>query len=226
MALRKIVRIDEGLCDGCGQCIKACPEGALRIIEGKARMVDEARCDGLGACIGYCPKGAIIMEERTARPFLRILSQSGRVVTPQVLFNGSREPILQSSEPSQGSSLPNWPIQLRLMPIRAPFYDDKELLLAADCVPVAYRGMHTSLMTGRTVVIGCPKFDDPRGYAEKIGEILKWNKISGITLVHMEVPCCRGLSWAIDRAVEASGKNLPIKRLTVTINGELREERT
>lgn len=226
MELRRIISIDEGLCDGCGLCVQACAEGALRIIGGKARLLDEAYCDGLGACIGYCPKGAIIIEERAAKPFLEAYPWGCGCLNDT--HEGESSSILRSSPPrtglpTKGLNLSNWPIKLMLVPTKATYYQDREILVAADCVPFAYQDLYHSLMAGRSVVIGCPKFEDARVYAEKIGEILRWNRINGVTVVHMEVPCCHGLRWAIDRAVEASGKNLPIKRLVVTVHGELKE---
>jgi len=234
MVLRKIVKIDEELCDGCGQCIPNCAEGALQIIDGKARLVSEVYCDGLGACLGHCPRGAITIEEREADPFneaavhAHLTSQAHPTEEPalecgcpsttvQTLEGGTPTP--RTAE----SALRHWPVQLRLVPIKAPFFDDADLLVAADCVPFAYPDLHGTLLAGRSVVIGCPKFDDARGYAEKLGEILKQNDVRRVTVVHMEVPCCSGLDWIIGRAMEASGKQIPVRRHVVTVRGELQE---
>lgn len=227
MVLRKIVEIDEELCDGCGQCIPFCAEGALQIVDGKARLVGESYCDGLGACLGHCPKGAITIEEREAEQFdeeavhAHLDSQGSLVcgcpsTVVQTLEAGTPEP------PERESALRHWPVQLNLVPLEAPFFDGGDLLVVADCVPIAYPDLHGTLLSGRSVVIGCPKFDDARGYADKLGEILRRNDLRSITVVHMEVPCCSSLAWIVDRAVEASGKQIPLKRHVITVRGEMR----
>ncbi|MBS7637281.1 4Fe-4S binding protein [Candidatus Bathyarchaeota archaeon] len=226
MALRKLVRIDEDLCDGCGECLKACPEGALSIIDGKAKLLDEAYCDGLGACIGYCPKGAITIEERIAKPFQ----------DPPELINPPHRGIFQASsgieakgeerhpsQPPGKAALRNWPIKLRLVSPRAPFLNGSDLLLAADCTPFAYPPLHSFLLPERTILIGCTKFDSAEGYAKKLEEILKWNEIKEITVFHMEVPCCHGLNWAAMKAIKSSGRDIPVKRFILTLQGEIEE---
>jgi len=228
MVLRKIVRIDEDLCDGCGQCIPGCAEGALQIIDGKARLISDAYCDGLGACLGHCPQGAITIEERETDPFDEEAVKA-HLSEQQALECGCPSAAVQIVEapasppgPSGKSALRQWPVKLRLTPVTAPFFDHAHLLVAADCVPFAYPGLH-SLLAGRSVVIGCPKFDDARGYAEKLGEILRRNDVESVTVVNMEVPCCHGLRWVVDRAVEASGRRIPVRRHVVTVKGTLQE---
>jgi len=227
MATRSIVEIDEELCDGCGLCVPSCAEGALRIVDGKARLIDDVYCDGLGACLGHCPRGAITTVEREADPFseeavhehLERQMQRGGAPSADAGEPEDRPP---ETRRTRESALRNWPVQLRLVSAGAPFFDGAELLVVADCVPFAYPDLHGGLLAGRTAVVGCTKFDDARGYAEKLGEILGRNDVRGITVVNMEVPCCSGLAWAVDRAVESSGKQIPVRRGIVTVGGELR----
>ncbi len=234
MVVRKIVRIDEELCNGCGQCIPNCAEGALQIVDGKARLVSDVYCDGLGACLGHCPQGAISILEREADPFdeeavharLKMLEERGS--EKETLACGCPSSLVQDLKATApapsfgGSALRQWPVQLNLVPLEAPFFEDADLLVMADCVPVAYPNLHASLLPGRTIVIGCPKFDDALGYAEKLGEILRRNGVRSVTIAHMEVPCCSGLNWVVERAVEASGKQIPVRRHVVTVRGEMR----
>ncbi len=226
MVLRKIVRIDEELCDGCGQCIPNCAEGALQIVDGKARLVSESYCDGLGACLGLCPKGAITIEEREADPFDEEAVHA-HLANERILECGCPSTVVQTREagtpgPSaRESALRHWPVQLNLVPFEAPFFEGADLLVVADCVPIAYPDLHGTFLTGRSVVIGCPKFDDARRYADKLGEILRRNDLGSIAVVHMEVPCCSGLPWIVDGAVEASGKQIPVERHMITVRGEV-----
>lgn len=214
MVLRMIVKIDEGLCNGCGLCIPECPEGALRIVDGKARLIAEAYCDGLGACLRGCPRGAIVMEEREAEPFNE---ETMRVKTDP--HPSENRDLTKDAEVATGLS--HWPVQLRLVPIKAPFFEDADLLVTADCVPFSYPNLHERFLRGRSVIFGCPKFDDAEAYGVKLGEILKSNKIKSLTVVHMEVPCCHGLRWVVDRALEKSRMNMPVKHVVVTVKGRL-----
>ena len=208
MEIRKIVRIDEELCDGCGQCIPKCAEGALQIIDGKARLVSDNYCDGLGACLGHCPQGAIHIIEREAKAF------DEEAVHVHLTH--------KKRSPSPGtSSLRQWPVQLNLVPSKAAFFDDHDLLVIADCVPLAYPNVHGSLLSKKSVVMGCPKFDDAQGYVKKLAAILKNNNVRSITVAHMEVPCCSGLLWIVKKAIEASGKQIPFERQVITIRGEV-----
>ena len=206
---RKIVEIDETLCDGCGNCIPKCAEGALQIVNGKATIVKDIYCDGLGACLGHCPQGAITIIEREAENFDE---EAARKHVTKADVKANNKPVL-----------PQWPLKLNLVPLEAPFFEKADLLITADCAPVACSNFRGSLLPGKRIVIGCPKFDDARAYAQKLGEILKRNDIASITIAHMEVPCCSGLKWAVDKAVEVSGKQIPIKRYVITIGGEITE---
>lgn len=207
MVLRKIVHIDEALCNGCGACIPKCAEGALQIVNGKAKIVSETYCDGLGACLGQCPQGAITVIEREAEEF----------------DEKAVEKHLAGAKPSETPVKPQWPVKINLIPRQAPFFNQANLLIVADCAPVAYPDLQKNLPRKR-ILIGCPKFEDARGYAEKLQDILKLNDIASVTVVHMEVPCCSGLKWAVDKAVQGSGKQVPVKRYIMTIGGELSEQ--
>ncbi|MCW4005810.1 MAG: 4Fe-4S ferredoxin [Candidatus Bathyarchaeota archaeon] len=208
MVVRKIVNIDESLCNGCGKCIPKCVEGALQIVDGKARIIKDTYCDGLGACLGECPQGAITITEREADAF-----------SEQEVHEYLKTKKAAITQPAK----PQWPVKINLVPPKAPFYENAELLVAADCAPVAMHNFHETMLVGRRVIIGCPKFDDARAYAQKLGEILKQNNVSSIAVAHMEVPCCSGLKWAVERAVEASGKQIPVKEYEVTVGGEVHE---
>ena len=206
MVVRKIVKIDETLCTGCGKCIPKCAEGALQIVDGKARILEDVYCDGLGACIGHCPQGAIAIEEREAEDFAGAID---------IHFAELQE------ERSEKPFKPQWPVQLNLAPFEAAFYEGANLLIAADCVPVAYPAFHDAFVPGKRVMIGCPKFDDVQGYAEKLSEILKRNKVASVTVAYMEVPCCKGLEWVVDKAVEDSGRKIPVIRCEITVDGKV-----
>jgi len=210
MVIRKIVHIAEDLCNGCGQCIPKCAEGALQIVDGKARIVSETYCDGLGACIGQCPQGAITVVEREAPEF-------DEIAVKEHLAEGK----LQIN---QTQARPQWPVKLNLVPRQAPFYDQADLLIVADCAPVVYPDIQRKTLPKKRILIGCPKFEDARGYAEKLREIFMLNDIASATVVHMEVPCCSGLKWAVDKALQESGKKIPVKRCIMTIGGELNEQ--
>jgi len=248
MTTRKIVKIDEEKCTGCGLCIPNCAEGALQIVDGKARLVSEKFCDGLGACLGHCPEDAITVIEREAEDFdekavevhLHKKEETQPKPQPQPVFNGcpSSRPMhfkvneIESDREVIGSSvsmLSHWPVQLKLVPINAPYFQDADLLIAADCVPFAYPNFHQDFLKGKTVVVGCPKLDDVQFYKEKLTEIFKANSIKSITVPYMEVPCCFGLVKAIEDAIAASGKNIPLKKIKIGIRGEIKteaEERT
>ena len=213
---RKIVNINEALCNGCGNCIPKCAEGALQIVNGKAKIIKETYCDGLGACLGQCPQGAITITEREAEAF------NQAEVHEHLKNKSTAKPTATSVATSTGQK-PQWPIKLNLVPMKAPFFEGADLLLAADCVPVALKSFQETLLPGKRVVIGCPKFDDARVYAQKLTEILKQNNIASVTVVHMEVPCCTGLKWAVNKALEGSGKHVPVKEYEVKIGGDIVE---
>ncbi len=207
--VRKIVNIDENLCNGCGQCIPKCAEGALKLVNGKARIASESFCDGLGACIGQCPQDAITIVEREAEEF-----------NEEAVKNN----LAKDDAPArQALNKPQWPLKINLVSRQAAFYDHANLLVMADCAPVAYSDFCKSLLLGKRILIGCPKFEDARGYAEKLKQILELNDVDSISVVHMEVPCCSGLRWAVDKALQSSGKQIPVKRYIITIGGKLIE---
>jgi Pyruvate/2-oxoacid:ferredoxin oxidoreductase delta subunit len=248
---RQIVHIDEELCDGCGVCVPACAEGAIQIIDGKARLVSDVYCDGLGACLGECPQGAISIVERQAESFdeaavkrhLEDLDEdaprraAGRPL-PSPASGGpggcpgaavrsfASRPEAAEAGPSGHagpSRLANWPVQLKLAPVVAPFYGGARLLLAADCVPFAYAAFHEDMLAGRVLLVGCPKLDDADLYWRKLGAILQQNDVDSIEVAIMEVPCCGGLLRIVEQAIDASGKDQPVTVTRIGIHGDLLE---
>ncbi len=244
--VRQIVRIDEELCDGCGDCLPHCAEGALEIVNGKARLAADKLCDGLGACLGVCPKGAIEIIEREANEFseeavqakmaleskskLNVLPQSPVPKTSQSCPGSQArsftpESVVESSDgPASQSALSHWPVQLRLLPAQAPVLDNAVLLLAADCVPVACADFHSKLLAGKAVVLACPKFDDQGTSFEHLASIVQQSNIKEIVVAHMEVPCCTGLIRLAVEACKAAGKDVPITTVEVGIQGALMPE--
>jgi Pyruvate/2-oxoacid:ferredoxin oxidoreductase delta subunit len=212
---RKIVNIDERKCNGCGQCIPNCVEGALQIVDGKAKLVKDIYCDGLGACLGKCPQGAITVTEREADAF------DEKEVHEFQKSKGFIKPATAPTTPA-GAQKPQWPVKLDLVPVKAPFFENAHLLLTADCAPVVIKNF-PDWMTDKRVIIGCPKFNDARAYAAKLTEILRLNNIVAISVLHMEVPCCTGLKWAVNKALEGSGKQVPVKEYEVKVGGEIVE---
>jgi ferredoxin len=202
MAKRKIVKIDEAKCNGCGECIPNCQEGAIQIIDNKARLISDVFCDGLGACIGHCPWGAILIEERDAEGF------DEKKVKEHVEFSHTE------------SELRTWPVQIMLVPENAPYFDNADLLIAADCLPFAYADFHQDLLKGKVLLVGCPKLDDAKIYQEKISRVLKQNNLKSVTYAHMEVPCCFGLIAIIRQAIIESGREIPFKEVIISIKGE------
>jgi len=211
MIKRKIVNVNENLCNGCGNCIPKCAEGALQVVNGKAKIIKETYCDGLGACLGQCPQGAITITEREAEPF-------DEKEVHEYLKSTKPTSTQAASQPQK----PQWPVKLELVSPKAPFFENANLLFAADCAPIALKNFH-DLMPGKRVIIGCPKFNDARAYSQKLTEIFQQNNIASVTVVHMEVPCCTGLKWAVNKALEASGKQIPVKEFEVKIGGEIVE---
>ncbi len=239
MVSRSLVRIREEKCTGCGLCILACAEGALKIVDGKVKLIDEQYCDGLGACIGECPEGAITIEEREAKQFDERAVEEHLRAKNKVLTGHSVHPIHHSCPSTQvvrlerktrketvntpekrESMLSQWPVQLTLLPAKAPFFENADLLIAADCVPFAYANFHSDFLKDRTLVIGCPKLDDAEFYKEKLAEIFKRSDIRSVTVINMEVPCCFGLYRLVKEAVNSSGKDVLLKQETISINGE------
>ncbi len=239
---RKIIEIDEELCDGCGQCVPSCAEGALQIIDGKAKLVADVYCDGLGACLGECPTGALNIVEREAEEFdekavEEYLDTKAREETPQeaTMACGCPSSQIQSFTPSVScqeanepsvhdsavSGLSHWPVQIRLVPPSAPFLKGADLLVAADCTPVAYPNLHQHLLKAKAVMLGCTKFDDIEGYIQKFDDIFSATDIKRVTLVVMQVPCCHGLPIIIERGMEKAGKKIPVEKVVISARGEV-----
>ena len=231
---RNIVRIDEEKCNGCGQCATACAEGAIAIVEGKARLVSETYCDGLGACLGECPQGAISIEEREAAEFdaaavEKHLGDTRAQAEPATLLCGcpgtgartleTHVPAMDEPAEAAPSQLGNWPVQLHLVPVKAPYLQGARLLIAADCVPFAFADFHRHFLAGRILLVGCPKLDDAAFYRDKLAEILRENDIGSVEVAFMEVPCCFGLVQAVRSAVQESGKPIPVSLTKVSIRG-------
>lgn len=257
MTVRKIVSIDESKCNGCGLCIPNCAEGALAIIDGKAKLIKEIYCDGLGACLGHCPQDAITIIERDADEFNedaveKMLKEQGKTLNNTQnasnsgcpgstvrQFNkveshaheggcpGSRMRMIQRKETEETedvkltSKLRQWPVQLQLVPASAPFLKNADLLITADCVPFAYANYHNDFLKGKVVVVGCPKLDDSMYYAKKLQDIISVNDLESITVLRMEVPCCSGIAQAAKMGRDNSGINIPIKVVTISIEGEV-----
>ena len=279
MAKRKIIKINEDTCTGCGECIPNCPEGALQLIDGKARLISDIFCDGLGACLGHCPEGAITIEEREAAPYderkamenivkagkntiiahLQHLKDHGettylnealavlREKGIEVDFDVTNKQIVQlcncpgaqmvEFSPDQGSSqvesgthvsqLRQWPVQLRLVSPTAPYFQEQDLLLVADCVAYAMADFHKEYLTGKRMAIACPKLDaDPETYIEKLVALIDEAKITSFTVMIMEVPCCRGLLYLAQQAVDRASRKIPIKLIVVDIKGTVLKEET
>jgi Pyruvate/2-oxoacid:ferredoxin oxidoreductase delta subunit len=249
MAIRKIVNIDEDKCNGCGLCVPNCAEGAIQIIDGKAKLIAENLCDGLGACLGECPQGAITIVEREADEFDEAAVHAhlnkkeehscnhqhghghhhhgGGCPGSRAMEINRQNNVAKTAAVSSGDievkikpQLSQWPVQLMLVPERAPYFENADLLITADCVPFAYPNYHLDLLKGKKVVVGCPKLDDIGYYVEKLTGIIKNNSINSITVAFMEVPCCSGIVRAAETALQMSGKNIPLKKVKISINGE------
>ena len=240
--MRKIIEIDEELCDGCGQCVPECAEGALEIIDGKARVVADKFCDGLGACIGECPNGALKIVEKEVDEFdeeavegylkkkeeerkpagdtLACGCPSTQVQTfiPSISCQKANDPVGQSGAES---NLSHWPVQIHLVPPTAPFLKDASLLVAADCTPIAYPRFHEDFLKGKVVMVGCPKFDDVQVYLDKFAQVFKANNIKDINVLIMEVPCCSGLPGILKKAMDMAGKNIPMRQVVISARGKI-----
>ena len=204
--IRKIIKIDTEKCNGCGACAAACHEGAIEMVDGKATLARESYCDGLGDCLPECPTGAISFEEREAPAY------------DEAAVLASKQKKAQEGCPA--SRLAQWPCQIRLLPVSAPYFAGADLLIAADCTAFAYANIHADYMKGKITLIGCPKLDAV-DYSEKLTAILRQNEIRSVTVLRMEVPCCGGLAMAAQRAVQACGKELPFRVVTVSIDGAI-----
>ncbi len=269
---RKIIHIDEEKCTGCGLCIPNCPEGALQVIDGKARLISDLFCDGLGACVGTCPEGALTIEERPAEPYdeskvmenivragantirahLQHLKEHGaqKFYDEAVAYLKEHNIPLPEEKPALAcgcpgtqvrritpkgqsatdtirpeSQLTTWPIQLTLVPVFAPYFDNAHILLAADCTGFTSTAFHAEFLAGKVLLIACPKLDDAQFYLDKLTNIFRQNNILSVTCLHMEVPCCYGLVQIARQALKASGKNIPFKEITLGIDGNIKEEK-
>lgn len=239
MAFRNIVKIDEAKCNGCGLCAKACAEGAIQIINGKAKLVSEVYCDGLGACIGHCPQGAITVEKREAAEFdeeatkAHLAEQKKTKEKIEFVCPGTVAKMLRGKTGGEvagitaiPSQLSHWPIQLMLVPPNAPYFSGADLVLAADCVAFAMGDFHNRFLKGHIIAIGCPKLDDMEICIEKLASILRANKLKSLTVVHMEVPCCFGLTRIAKDAIVRSGLKMVFEDVTVDLSGNVKKTET
>lgn len=229
--IRKIIKIDEERCNGCGACAKACHEGAIEMIGGKAKLTREDYCDGFGDCLPNCPTGAITFEEREAPAYdeAAVALAKQHKEHHHTTFTGcpsmraqaiTRDNAEVSAPVAMCSQLAQWPCQIKLAPINAPYFKDAKLLIAADCTAYAYANFHADYMKGKITLIGCPKLDSV-DYSEKLTEIIKYNDIKSVTVLRMEVPCCGGLEMAAKKALQNSGKFIPWQVVTVSVSGEI-----
>lgn len=229
--IRKIIKIDEEKCNGCGLCAEACHEGAIGMVNGKAKLLRDDYCDGLGDCLPVCPVDAISFEEREAAAYDEAAAKANMAAKAAGCSGGCpgsqarniEAPCSCSSAPTADipSALTHWPVQIKLAPINAPYFDGSDLLIAADCCAYAYGNFHGDFMTGKKTLIGCPKLD-MIDYSEKLTAIIASNDIKSVTVTRMEVPCCGGIEYAVKQAVVNSGKNIPLEIITVGLDGSLR----
>lgn len=227
--IRRIIEINEALCNGCGACAAACHEGAIVMVDGKAKLLRDDYCDGLGDCLPTCPTEAISFVEREAAAYDEqavLANQKMQGAAPSGGCPGSMARQIARAEndcgaiPEQPSRLTQWPVQIKLAPVRAPYFQKARLLIAADCSAYAYGNFHERFIRGHVTLVGCPKLDGV-DYAEKLGEILSGNDIQSVTLVRMEVPCCGGLERAVQTALQRSGKQLPCQVVTISTDGRI-----
>lgn len=228
--IRKIIQIDEEKCNGCGACASACHEGAIGMAGGKAKLLRDDYCDGLGDCLPACPTGAITFVEREAVAYDRAAVEENKKKTEgqqRAVFAGCPGSRLQRLAPTPSpapalvaSRLGQWPCQIKLVPVNAPYFDAARLLIAADCCAFAYAGLHEEFMRGKITLIGCPKLDNV-DYSEKLTSIIQNNSIQSVSVVRMEVPCCGGLEAAVKKALQASGKEIPLQVTTISIDGKI-----
>ena len=232
---RRIIEIDQDKCNGCGACAAACHEGAIAMVDGKAQLMREDYCDGLGDCLPTCPTGAITFVEREAAAYdeqavmenkQRKMQKEGVTLPCGCPGSQSRNiqrqeaPAVETPQAQQTSRLSQWPVQIKLVPVNAPYFDEAKLLIAADCTAYAYANFHQEFMRGKVTLIGCPKLDAV-DYSEKLTEILRSNDIQSVTILRMEVPCCGGLEMAAKKALQTSGKFIPWQVVTISIDGKI-----
>lgn len=229
--IRKIIKIDEEKCNGCGACAAACHEGAIGMVNGKARLMREDYCDGLGDCLPACPTGAITFEEREAPEYNEEAVKKAKMHKAAVMLHGgcpgSRSRVIEhknevskSTNTASESRLRQWPVQIKLVPVTAPYFENADLLISADCAAYAYGNFHGDFIKNRITLIGCPKLDDT-DYSEKLTEIIALNNIKSVTVVRMEVPCCGGIENAAKQAVKRSGKFIPWHVVTISTDGRI-----
>jgi NAD-dependent dihydropyrimidine dehydrogenase PreA subunit len=249
--IRKIIQINEDLCDGCGNCVPSCAEGALEIVDGKARVIADFYCDGLGACLGECPTGALTIAEREADEFdehavEKLLTEkkkeepSARTVLPMTSGGCPSSRMMQSFGPTADgaepgvpaatgapaeSALSHWPVQIMLVPPTAAFLKGADLLVLADCVPVAFPTLHRDFLKGKAVMMGCPKLDNTQAYIEKFAQIARHSGIRSITAVVMEVPCCAALPVIVQKGLKLAGATIPMEEVVISVRGKILERR-
>jgi len=240
MALRNIVIIDEEKCNGCGLCVNACAEGAIKIIDGKARLVSEIYCDGLGACLGHCPEDAITIEQREAEDFdeeatnAYLAKEKSAQVQADFVCPGMAAKQLRTKDApddtTQAGEVPSrlgqWPVQLKLVSPHAPYFSNADLLLVADCVPFAMGDFHNRFLKDHSIAIGCPKLDDVEFYIEKLAAILQANQLNSLTVIHMEVPCCSGLTHIAREAIANSNIEMTFEDVTIDLQGNVSRTET
>lgn len=242
MSIRNIIKIDEEKCNGCGKCVTACAEGAIKLINGKAKLVSETYCDGLGACLGHCPMDAITIEQRNAADFdekavqkylekekAENVHSAAPAAAPQKPFvcPGTMAKMFGGKEAAQGdtsSQLTHWPVQLALVSPASPFLQGADLLLTADCVPFAMGDFHSKMLRNHKVIIACPKLDDVEPYTEKLTEMFNSSGIKSISVVHMEVPCCFGLTRLVQMAMANTGKQMEFTDVTISLDGKIKKK--
>jgi ferredoxin len=229
-AVRKIIMIDEEKCTGCGECIPSCAEGALQIVDGKARLITDKYCDGLGACLSECPFGALSIVEREAEEFdeSAVLEHLGKAEEEAHGCPSAEARVLAPPEEREEtpamrgpSSLRTWPVQLGLVNPGNPVFKGADVLIVSDCVPVAYRYFHEDFLKGKVPIMGCPKLDDAESYLAKLKDLFKTGNVASVTVTRMEVPCCSGMTRLVQEAVRASGREIPLKEVVVGIDGNL-----
>lgn len=232
--IRKIIKIDEEKCNGCGACAEACHEGAIKMTDGKAKLTREDYCDGLGDCLPACPTGAITFEEREAPAYdEKAVLESKQKTTEHTLpcgCPGTHSKAIAREEASCAavsgpvqSQLSQWPVQIKLVPVNAPYFDNANLLIAADCTAYAYGNFHNEFIRNHITLVGCPKLDGC-DYSEKLTQIISENNIKSVTIVRMEVPCCGGLENAAKSALQTSGKFIPWRVVTISTDGRILDQ--